>query len=95
MEAHMELQEFLTGSSLAEKITVPLSICLGRVHISPQSVGSIPAETLIDTVHPLGSGPDKEKDAAVLESGGVPLALGRVVKKGGRYYFKITQEVLP
>jgi hypothetical protein len=76
------LQRFLEESPIAAKVSVPATIVLRRLSLSPEEVSDI-ADS--------GSFVLRGGECCELEVGGQCIARGRIVRKRGRCYFKLLE----
>jgi hypothetical protein len=83
------LQRFLEESPIASKVSLPTSVVLRRLELSPEEVSGIAESGSFSTEGlAIGSGGDKTCE---LEVGGQCLARGRIVRKRGLCYFKVLE----
>jgi hypothetical protein len=68
--------------NLFDRITLPTRIIVNRRELSAQAFGEIVQKGALE---PAGD------DTCELEAGGQVLARGRIVKRRGRYYFKVLE----
>jgi len=78
------LDRFFSESAIAEKIRLESRIVLQRTKLSPGDLVEISKKKEYGPV------PQDER-LCELEVGGLVLAKGRIVKKRGEYYFKVTE----
>lgn len=76
------LSRFLKESPLAARVSLPASLVLRRLSLSPEEAVSI-AES--------GRCEAKGAECCELEVGGQCLAAGRIVRRRGRSYFKVEE----
>ena len=77
----MSVNGFLQDSPLADRIKLPTRVVVNRGELSPADVAAIKAAGEYT--------PDNE-GVCELEVGGMILARGRVIKRRGHTYFKVT-----
>ena len=78
------LNTFLKDSVLAEKLSVRTDLVLSREHFSPEILDNALASGEL-------SFPGRGKTHVVLEANGMPIARGRIIRRWGRYYFKVQE----
>ena len=76
--------EFLASSPVAERIKLPARVVLHRTVLTPREIARIKSgeRTL---------SPDSEEAVCELEVGGRIVATGRIVKKRGKYQFRVRE----
>ncbi len=78
------LKTFLKDSVLAEKLFVRTDLVLSRKHFSPEKLDKALASGEL-------SFPGKGRKNVLLETNGMPVARGRIIRRWGRYYFKVQE----
>ena len=76
------LKSFLQESPLASRITLPVLVVLDRTTLTPEDASRIATD---------GTLPPAERGTCELEIGGQCVARGRVVRRGGKWFFKVTE----
>lgn len=78
------VKKFLSQSPLAEKVKVDSKVVLERLKFSAADLDEIRSRGDFSV--------DNRKESVVeLEANGITVALGKIVKKKGESYFKVTQ----
>ncbi len=78
-----DFETFLKESPIAEKIKLEPNIIVGRTQLSPGELAVIKQRGYYGEV------PEKELTCEI-EAGGQILAEGKIIRKQGEYYFKVT-----
>ena len=78
-----KLEEFLEKSAIAKIVKLDSKVVLQKTMLSPKDISVIRKNGTYGPV------PDEEKTCELVVGGQV-LANGTIVKKRGRYYFKVT-----
>ncbi len=86
----MDMESFLRGGPIASRVRLPVRAVVSRGSHSLRDVQAI-AESGVYAIPAEGSGGRSGEGEAELEVSGVVLARGRVVRKGGRLFFKVTE----
>lgn len=76
------LERFLEESPIAERVALPTSIVVRRLSLSPETVDGIVES---GTFSPTGG------ESCELEVGGQSIARGKIVRRGGKSYFKVLE----
>jgi len=78
------MAEFLASSSAAQRIKLPARVVLHRTVLTPREIARIKSgeRTL---------SPDSDEAVCELEVGGQVVAKGRIVRRRGRYQFKVRE----
>jgi hypothetical protein len=76
------LVRFLTGSPMAKKIKLPAKVVVQRTELSPRDVMNIKQSGVYGPI-------PKQDEICELCIGGQRIALGRIVRRKGEYYFKV------
>lgn len=79
----MELEQFLENSALARKIRLDSRVVIHRCRLSHENLTSLTQQGHFTPA--AGS-----KNICELEVAGKVLAYGKIVKRDGEYYFKVT-----
>lgn len=77
-----DIEAFMERSPLAERITLPIRVVCGRDRLSLNAL----AELATAGVYRL---PSKDTEPLTLQAAGTAIAKGALVKKDGRWYFKV------
>jgi hypothetical protein len=77
-----ELERFLSESPIAEGVELPSALILGKERLSPAEAESIEGS---------GTYSAPASREVELEAGGRIIAAGKVVKRRGAYYLKVTK----
>lgn len=73
---------FLQESSIAARVSLPTFVIEHRLTLSPSDIGRITQEGTLDP---------GEGATCVLEVGGQCIARGRIIRRRGRSWFKVTE----
>ena len=73
---------FLADSPIAARVTLPTFVVLHRLTMSPTDVARATREGALEPA---------DDAACMLEVGGQCVAQGRIVRRGGRSWFKVTR----
>jgi hypothetical protein len=74
--------KFLEESVIAERVKVPTRIVVYRSAMDPGS---------LEDIRESGVFAPKDPETCELEAGGQVLARGKIVKKGGEFFFKVME----
>jgi hypothetical protein len=77
------LRNFLESSPMAERLALPSRVVAQELELSPEAVEAMMASGRLE--------PGEEGRACELEVGGQRVARGRIVRRWGEYYFKVTR----
>lgn len=80
----MELNEFLTNSPIAKMVKLPTTIVVHRTAYSPAEIAGMKSTGSYGPI-------PREEEICELEVNTEVIARGRIVKKKGEYFFKITE----
>jgi hypothetical protein len=83
---YMELNEFLTGSPIAKRVKLPAHIVIHRALYSPGEIIELKKKGRYDPI-------PGEEEICELEVNQEVIARGKIVKKKGKYFFKVTDIV--
>ncbi len=84
MEMERQVQDFLRDSAMAGKIEVRPDVVLHRTNLSPGDLAAIRRRGAYGPV------PERER-VCELQVNGITLAQGKIIRRGGEYYFKATR----
>ena len=76
------VKKFLEESPMASAVTLPAAVIVHRQMLSPAAVGGIMER---------GSFTPSGEDVCELEVGGKLIARGRIIRRGGASWFKVTE----
>jgi hypothetical protein len=76
------LKKFLEESPMASAVTLPATVIVHRQKLSPASVGRIMEQ---------GSFAPAGEEVCELEVGGKLIARGKIIRRGGASWFKVTE----
>ena len=79
-----DLMTILAGSAAAKKIVLGSRIVVQRTRLSPNDLVAVQREGSYGPV-------PREEEVCELMAGGRTLARGRIVRKRGKYYFRIRE----
>ena len=79
-----ELKTLLAGSAAAKKISLDSRIVVQRTRLSPNELAALQREGSYGSV-------PREEEICELKVGGQVLARGRILKRRGKYFFKIRE----
>jgi flagellar motor switch/type III secretory pathway protein FliN len=79
----MELNDFLTDSPIAKRIKLPVNIVIHRTRFSPVEIVELKKKGKYDPI-------PGEEEICELEVNREVIARGNIVKKKGKYFFKVT-----
>ncbi len=77
-----DLRQFLGESPIAGRVSLPTAVILHRLTLTPEDIGRIVTE---GALAPVG------EPACELEIGGQCVARGRIVRRRGAWFFKVTE----
>jgi len=78
-----ELERFLAESAVAERVDLPTLLVLDRMRLSAGD---------IDGIRAAGAYEASPGSTCELEAGGQVLASGKIVKRRGKYFFKVMEK---